>query len=78
MRGCGNFQSVLVDGAIAEHQNVDVDQPRPPAFLAHPLKLSLGVEAEVEQAARRAGRCEISAAAFRKSGWSVLPQGGVR
>ena len=53
----GNLQPVFVDGAIAEDQYVDVDQPRAPALLAHALQLALGLQAKVEQAARRqAGR----------------------
>ena len=52
-----DFQPALVNLAVAEHQYVDIDQPRAPPLLAHALQCAFGFEAEVEQAAwRQAGR----------------------
>ena len=45
-------EPLLVHGLVAEDENVDVDQPRPPALLADAFELPLRLQAKIEKLAR--------------------------
>jgi hypothetical protein len=52
-------QPRLVDDGVAVHQEVEVDRPRPEAFLPHPAESALDVEQDPEERPRLEARLDL-------------------